>query len=319
MSVMIPYAFWDILHHVQQFIERNPTGVLFLRWTTATGKSQIGCELAEILPIEIISSDSRQIFRGMDIGTDKVDEETRTRIPHHQIDIVNPDESYTAWQRAYDTKALIETLHANKKIPLIVWWTWLYIDTIYKNFRMPDVEPNEELRKELYAKEDETPWILHTLLREVDPESAHSIHPRSTRYIIRALEIYYATGKPKSQIATVLWPDYPTFMCWLWRDIWDNEQRIHRRIVWMLEKWLLKETQALIDQWYTLDLQSMQGIGYKECVSYIQKTLSYDEVIESMSKRTRNYAKRQRTWLRRYIADADTQPFDNVTYRVYQL
>jgi tRNA dimethylallyltransferase len=316
---MIPYAFGDILHHFQQFIETNPTGVLFLRWTTATGKSAIACELASILPLEIISSDSRQIFRGMDIGTDKVSAEIRARIPHHQIDIVNPDQQYTAWERAFDTKNIIQTLHQSKKFPLIVWWTGLYIDTIYKNFRMPEVEPNEELRKELYKKEEETPGVLHTLLREVDPESAHTIHPRSIRYIIRALEIYYATGKPKSQIATVSWPTNPTFLCGLWRDVWDNDQRIHQRIVKMLENWLMDEVQKLLNAWYTLDLQSMQGIGYKECVAYLCKEISYDEVIASMSFRTRTYAKRQRTRLRRYIADATTNPFPNVTYRTYQL
>jgi tRNA dimethylallyltransferase len=256
----------------------------------------------------------------MDIGTDKVSKDIREKIPHWQIDIVNPDESYTAWQWHIDTKVLMHTARQTHKIPLIVWWTGLYIDTIYKNFLMPEVEPNEELRHELYKKEEETPWVLHRLLQEVDPASAQAIHPRSVRYIIRALEIFYATGKPKSHLALIQWPDHPVLMIWLRRNQGDNDSRIHARVIRMLENWLIEETKTLLSLWYTDTLQSMQGIWYRETCLYLNWHLSYDELIQTISSRTRMYAKRQRTRLRRYINDSETRPFgDRVTYRIYTM
>jgi len=317
---MIPYAFGDVLHHCELFCKKNPHGSIIIRWTTASGKSQLAIDLSQILPLRIISADSRQIFRWMDIGTDKVSKEIREKIPHWQIDIVNPDESYTAWQWYVDTKALMHRARSSQKIPLIVWWTWLYIDTIYKNFFMPEVEPNEELRRELKKKEDATPWVLHRLLQDVDPESAQVIHPRSTRYIMRALEIFYATGKPKSQIAIMQWPDHPVLMIWLRRAQWDNDSRIHARVIRMLEQWLIDETKMLLSTWYTDTLQSMQGIWYRETWLYLAWKIGYDELIQSISSRTRMYAKRQRTRLRRYIDDSETLPFgDRVTYRIYTM
>lgn len=317
---MIPYAFGDVLHHCELFCKNNPKGSIIIRGTTASGKSQLAIDLSQILPLRIISADSRQIFRWMDIGTDKVSKEIREKIPHWQIDIVNPDQSYTAWQWHIDSKALMHTARTSQNIPLIVWWTGLYIDTIYKNFLMPEVEPNEELRQELYKKEEATPWVLHRLLQDVDPESAKAIHPRSLRYIIRALEIFYATGQPKSHLAVMQWPDHPILMIWLRRAQGDNDSRIHARVIRMLELWLIEETKKLRSLWYGDTLQSMQGIWYRETWLYLNWHISYDELIQSISSRTRLYAKRQRTRLRRYIDDSITRPFgDRVTYRIYTM
>lgn len=143
--------------------------------------------------MEVISSDSRQIFRGMDIGTDKIPADIRGKIPHHQIDIVNPDENYTAGQRKESADKQMDAILSRRKVPFIVGGTGLYIDTIYKNFSMPECPPDPILRAELEQKEVEESGFLHRELSRIDPEEAQKLHPNSTRYLIRALEIYHKT------------------------------------------------------------------------------------------------------------------------------
>jgi len=141
----------------------------------------------------VISSDSRQIFRKMDIGTDKISAEIRKKIPHHQIDIVDPDETYTAGQWKEDADHQVDEILAREKFPFIVGGTGLYIDTIYKNFSLPECPPDYALRSELEEQERQHPGFLHHELSKIDPEEAAKLHPNSTRYLIRALEIYKKT------------------------------------------------------------------------------------------------------------------------------
>ena len=129
----------------------------------------------------------------MNIGTDKVSDEILAKIPHHQINIVNLDETYTSGQRKNDVYTIIPDILARKKLPMIVGGTGLYIDTVYKNFSMPDIPPNMQLRDELFAREDKDPGILHKELMKLDPEEAGKLHPKSTRYIVRALEIFHTS------------------------------------------------------------------------------------------------------------------------------
>ena len=136
----------------QNFLERFSDWTIIIRWATATWKSKLSLLLSDFFDVEIISADSRQIFRWMDIWTDKVPLVWREKIPHYQIDIVNPDETYTAWQRKFDVENEVEEILWHKKHPIIVWWTGLYIDTIYKNFQMPECAPNYEYRDELQKK-----------------------------------------------------------------------------------------------------------------------------------------------------------------------
>ena len=178
---------WKVKDRCQKFLEQFDDGTIIIWWATATWKSKLSLLLSDFFDIEIISADSRQIFRWMNIWTDKVPLERREKIPHHQIDIVNPDETYTAWQRKFDVENEVEEILWHKKHPFIVWWTWLYIDTIYKNFQMPECPPNYEYRNELQNKEDSEPWYVYNLLQQIDPEEASKLHPNATRYIIRAL------------------------------------------------------------------------------------------------------------------------------------
>jgi len=275
--------------------------------------------MAEYFPVEIIWADSRQLFCGMDIGTDKISKEIREKIPHHQVDIITPDQHYTAGQRQNDTEKIIAEIQSRWHIPLIVGWTGLYIDTIYKNFSMPELPPNPSLREELYAKEAAKPWCLRNELFRIDPMEANKHHMNSLRYIIRALEIYYTSGKTKTESFTANPPKWPILMIWLRRSKEETNKRINKRIHEMFDEWLVEEVQWLLDQWYNPDLQSMQGIGYKEVVQYIHKEINKDKCEELMKRNTHYLAKKQRTRFRRYIADAQMNTNPDIQFQTFML
>jgi len=157
---------------IQDFVSKDPNWIVIIRWATATGKSRLSIELSKFFDVEIISSDSRQIFREMNIWTDKVHQEILDKIPHHQINIINPDESYTAWQRQKDVQRQIKEIQSRWKLPMIVWGTGLYIDTIYKNFQMPEIWPDFEFRKKMFDLEEKNPGYLHKELEKIDPDEA---------------------------------------------------------------------------------------------------------------------------------------------------
>ena len=303
----------------QNFLERFSDWTIIIRWATATWKSKLSLLLSDFFPTEIISADSRQIFRWMDIWTDKVPLTYRQKIPHHQIDIVNPDETYTAWQRKFDVENQVESILSRKKTPIIVWWTGLYIDTIYKNFQMPECPPNYAYRDELQKKENSEPWYVYALLQQIDPEEASKLHPNATRYIIRALEIYHETWKTKTELFLHQKVTHPLLMIWLWREKEETNMRINTRIKEMLKIWLVDEVQWLLNQNFSPSLQSMQWIGYKEVIWYIQWEYDYDTMEELLRKNTHYLAKKQRTWFRRYIAEWIQTPRENVKYKVYYI
>lgn len=308
----------DVQKSIQEFHDKNPRGICVIRWATATGKTKLSLELATYFSVEIIGADSRQLFRGMDIGTDKVSLDIRKKIVHHQIDIIDPDQHYTAWEWKQDTENIVENILEQKKIPLIVWGTGLYIDTIYKNFSMPEVLPNYIFRDELMTKEEKNPGSLRKELEAIDPVEAQRHHPKSLRYIIRALEIYHESGLTKTESFVSQKPKRPILMIGLWREKEDTNARINKRIDEMFDEWLIDEVQSLLDKWYSPTLQSMQGIGYKEVVSYIQWNASKDACLEQIKLATHQLAKRQRTWFRRYITDS-TIGRENIVYANYTL
>jgi len=304
---------------IESFREKHSDGVVIIRWATATGKSKLSILLSEYFDEEIISADSRQIFRYMDIWTDKVPNDILKKIPHHQINIINPDEIYTSGQRKNDVYKIISGILARKKLPMIVWGTWLYIDTVYKNFSMPDIPPDMKLRDELFAKEEKEPWILHKELMKLDPEEAGKLHPKSTRYIIRALEIYYKSGKKKTDTFISQPPQRPLLMLGLRREKEDTNRKINARIKEMLKWWLVDEVKWLLKKWYTKNLQSMQWIGYKEIIEFLEGKYDYDEMEERIKIATHQLAKKQRSRFRRYIAEGLQNPRPKVTYKVRKL
>lgn len=308
-----------IAHHLQSFIATNPQGVVVLRWATATGKSSVAIQLARQLPLEVISADSRQVYLGMDIGTDKISEKIRKEIPHHLIDIVTPDQIYTAGQWKQDAAKRIDQIHTRGKTPLIVGGTGLYIDTIYKNFSMPEVAPQADRREEMMRKENSQPWFLFKQLQKIDPDEAGKHHPNSLRYVLRALEIYHITGKTKSELAKEQPVERPLLMIGLQREKEDTNRRINKRIKEMFAQGLIEEVQWLLDKWYTAQMPAMEGIGYKEIIGYLQGEYSLEKAEEFLKRNSHHYAKRQRSRFRRYIAEGKMKPKPNVTYAVYQV
>lgn len=304
---------------VNAFLDQYPSGVVVIRGSTATGKSKLSVLLSDFFKTEIISADSRQIYRYMDIWTDKITPEIREKIVHHQIDIVDPDILYTAWEWKEDVENLIPQINSRWNIPFIVGWTGLYIDTIYRNFTLPKVEPDFEYRDSLNKLEDENPGTLHSMLQKVDPDEAMKIHPNANRYLVRALEIFEKTWKPKSELATELPVKFPLLMLWLWREKEQANAKINKRIKEMFDFWLVDEVKWLLDRWYDPNLQSMQWIGYKEIVGYIKWEYDKNAAEELLKRNTHHYAKRQRTWFRRYIAQSIQMPKENVVYKLYDL
>lgn len=313
----------DIVEEAKQEIEsfhaKHPDGVVIIRWATATGKSKLSILLSQYIDEEIISADSRQIFRYMNIGTDKVADDVLKKITHHQINIVDPDETYTSGQRKNDVYKIIPDILARQKIPMIVGGTWLYIDTVYKNFSMPDIPPDMQLRDELFAKEEQTPWILHQELMKIDPEEAAKLHPKSTRYIVRALEIYHKSGENKTDTFISQPPARPLLMLGLRREKEDTNKKINARVREMLKWWLIEEVEWLLKKWYKKELQSMQWIGYKEVVEYLEWRCSYKDMEDRIMITTHQLAKKQRSRFRRYIAEGIQAPRENVTYKVWKL
>lgn len=308
----------ELKRDISNFLENYPKGIIMLWWPTASWKTSISLEIAKFLGnVQIVSADSRQVYKYMDIWTDKVDISIREKIPHHQIDLVEPDKIYTAWEWKNSTKPIIQNIQKKWDIPFLVGGTWLYIDTIYKNFSMPQVWPDMELRRCYEQKERKNPGILHQNLKDIDPESASQIHPNSTRYIIRALEIYEKTWKTKSQLAKPQPVDRPIFMWGLipWKNV--SNDMINNRVLEMLEKWLVKEVEKLIDMWYDKTLPSMQGIWYKEVLDYIDWKYDFESMVETLKKNTQKFAKRQRTWFRRYLNDKKYSPKSNVVYKIF--
>ncbi|MDD2537151.1 MAG: tRNA (adenosine(37)-N6)-dimethylallyltransferase MiaA [Candidatus Absconditabacteria bacterium] len=315
--------FQDILPEAQkiceEFLMKYADGTIIIRGATATGKSKLSVLLSDFFDTEIISADSRQIFRKMDIGTDKIPAEIRAKIPHHQIDIVNPEDSYTAGQRKDGTERAIEGILQRNRIPIVVGGTGLYIDTIYKNFSMPECPPNPELREQLQAKEDEKAGYLYEELMKIDPEEAQKLHPNSHRYLIRALEIFHGTGMTKTENFQQQKVIHPLLMLGLWREKEETNKRINARIKEMLKGGLIEEVQGLLDEGYSKDLQSMQGIGYKEVVGYLERNYDQEKMEEELRRNTHYLAKKQRTWFRRYIAEGIQAPRENVEYKVWNL
>ncbi len=307
---------------VKEFIITHPEGVIILYGPTATGKSWLSIDLAQIFSsqdkkIEIISADSRQVYREMNIGTDKISQIIRKEIPHYGIDLINPNEQYTAHQRQQESKQWISDIQSRQNIPLIVGWTGLYIDTIYKNFSLPaQVNANRERRAELDALESQQSWYLWKYLDHIDPVSAQNFHPQNTRYIIRAIEIYEQTGIPKSVLAQEHPVDQALLMISLQRDRNQTLQLIRQRVEQMISGWLIEEVKWLLEHWYDATLQSMNGIGYRQTVQWLQEgNNDINQLIETINTASAQYAKRQRTRFRRYEKDAREHPKDNVVYK----
>lgn len=304
---------------IENFKQKNKDWIIIIYWPSWIWKTKLWILMNDFFDIEIISADSRQIYKYLDIWTDKVSIDLRQKIVHHQIDIVQPDVLYTAWQWQNDTKKIIKKVYKKNKLPIILWWTGLYIDTIYKNFDMPAIEPDFEFRNELMKKEVENNWFLFEYLKQIDPEESIKINSKSLRHIVRAIEIYEKTWIPKSKLIWTKKNKTKILMIWInWKKELLNI-RIDKRIQQMFEDWLIEEIKKILWMWFSKDLQSLNTIWYKETIEYLEWKIDLEKCKEKIRFNTHRFAKRQRTWFRRYVLDKKLWNYPNVDYIFFEL
>ena len=278
---------------------------LALTGPTASGKTALSLLLAEELGCEIISCDSMQIYRGMDIGTAKATPAERARCPHHMLDFLSPTESYSAESYRDDAMRVVLDIEKRGRFPLFVGGTGLYIDTVMRGGELLSPPSSEELKQRLLASAitDDEKTLLWERLRKIDPKSADKIHKNNVRRVARAIEIYELTGKTKTyfdELSKSVSPDITVGMITL--DFHNRESlysRVDRRVDEMIADGLLEEVRALYEGGLLLpDTTAAQAIGYKEIISYLEGEISFDEAVELIKLSTRRYAKRQLTWFR---------------------
>ena len=278
--------------------------LIVLSGPTASGKTALGVLLAETLGGEIISADSMQIYRRMDIGTAKPTTEETRGIAHHMIDVAEPEEDYSVARYVEEASACAEDILSRGKLPILVGGTGLYIDSLLSGRTFAGGPADPALRTELSERYDEIGAAgLLGELRKVDPERAAKLHPADKKRIVRALEVYILTGKTITQHdaeTQAIPPRYDAVRIALdYLDRADLYARIDRRVDEMLARGLVDEVRALLDAGVPRTCTAMQAIGYKEIVRALDGGCSIEEAAEDIRRESRRYAKRQLTWLRR--------------------
>jgi len=274
---------------------------IFLIGPTAVGKSRTAILLADRLNTEIISADSMQVYKGMDIGTAKPTKEQMKVIRHHMIDIVDPTEDFSVGDYLREARKIIEELSVKGKTPLIVGGTGLYIKALTKGLfegpkRDKDFRKRMEMEEEIHGK-----GYLHKRLNEIDPVGASRIHPSDLRRIIRALEVYYYEKRPITELQeckTITRAYHPIKIC-LIRKRDELYRRIEERVNRMVSNGLEEEVRGLIAKGCNEGMTSMQGLGYSHFLRYLKGEYSHDEAIRLLKRDTKRYAKRQFTWFRK--------------------
>ena len=278
--------------------------IVVITGPTASGKTALGVALAQRLGGEVVSADSMQIYRGMDIGTAKPTPEEMQGVPHHMIDIADPAENYSVSRYAAQAAACVDDILARGKLPIVVGGTGLYIDSLIAGRTFADGTADTALRQELSERYDEIGGEgLLGELRKVDPERAARLHPADKKRIVRAMEVYILTGKTITQHNLETQAIPPRYRpVWLGLDYSDRAvlyRRIDLRVDKMLEDGLLDEIRALLALGVSPKATAMQAIGYKEFLGVLDGTVTQDQAIEEVKLRSRQYAKRQLTWFRR--------------------
>jgi tRNA dimethylallyltransferase len=266
---------------------------------TAVGKTRLSLRLAQEFGGEIVSADSRQVYRGMDIGTAKPTLEERHRVPHHLLDVVAPDEVFTLAQYQELAYQAIDDVLARGKLPLLVGGTGQYVRAVVEGWGIPRVPPNEKLRAELYRQaEVEGEAALHARLWEVDAAAAERIDPRNVRRVVRALEVYLETGQPISELQRKKPPPYRILQIGLTLERQELYRRIDERVDGMIEAGLVEEVRGLVEQGYSYDLPSMSGLGYQQIGLYLRDQVSLEEAIQLIKRHTRRFVRHQYNWFR---------------------
>lgn len=274
---------------------------IILSGPTAVGKTNISIKLAQKLKGEIISCDSMQIYKGMDIGSAKIKPDEMEGVPHHLIDFLEPTEPFTAASFKEKASKLIREINERGKLPIITGGTGLYIDSLINDYSFTSVFKDETYRNYLYKEaEEKGNEYIHSQLKEKDPVSFNNIHPNNIKRVIRALEVYKVSGKPFSCYMNGEQDKKYEFLYFvLTMDRIKLYDRINKRVDTMIDEGLLEEVKNLKEAGLTADMQSMKGIGYKELFYYLEEKITLDKAIDKIKQGSRNYAKRQLTWFRR--------------------
>ncbi|MFD1018273.1 tRNA (adenosine(37)-N6)-dimethylallyltransferase MiaA [Thalassobacillus hwangdonensis] len=267
---------------------------------TAVGKTKLGVEIARRFDGEVISGDSMQVYRGMDIGTAKVTDEEMMGVPHHMIDIKQPYESFSVAEFQERVTRHIEEIHQRGKLPVIVGGTGLYIQSVIYGYNFSDDKRDPEVSRKIEQEIDEKGIeYVYRQLQEIDPEQAEKIHPNNSRRVVRALEVYRTTGKTMSELKAEQESESPYHPILIGLEM-DREQlyeRINHRVDLMMVEGLREEVQKLIAAGYG-DAQSMKAIGYKEFLPYFNGESDLEETLDLLKRNSRRYAKRQLTYFR---------------------
>lgn len=289
----------EIDKRLRLFLKKAKKPLIVILGPTASGKTALSLKLAHDFNGEIISTDSRQIYKEMDIGTDAILPAQQEGIPHHLLGIAKPDKTITTAEYTELALEKIKEIYKRKHVPILVGGTGLYISSIIFSYQIPRVPPDEKLRAKLYKEaEKKGNEFVHAKLAKLDPEAAKRIHPNNLRYVVRALEINLTTGENKVDVKKK--SPFDTFLIGL---NWNREklyERVNLRVDLQLKRGLLDEVKTLLKKGYKEDSPAMSSLGVKEIIPYLKGKATLDECVEVLKKNTRNYAKRQMTWFRRY-------------------
>ncbi|MBK5251087.1 MAG: tRNA (adenosine(37)-N6)-dimethylallyltransferase MiaA [Peptostreptococcaceae bacterium] len=278
--------------------------IIIIAGPTAVGKTGYAIELAEAFETEIISADSMQVYKYMDIGTAKPTIDELSRVKHHMIDVADPLENdYSVALYKEQAEKAIRNLHENGKIPVIAGGTGLYISSLIYNMDFSNATFDQEYRNNLLKlNEEKGSTYLHALLKKIDPDSAEIIHPNNFKRVIRALEVHRSTGSTIKKFAKDLYPSpkYDVLLFCLHRERNLLYDRINLRVEIMMEAGLVDEVVRLTEIGLDENHKAMKGIGYKEVLEHLSWKIDKEEMIYRIKLNSRHYAKRQLTWLRRY-------------------
>ena len=266
---------------------------------TAVGKSGLALHLTQYFPAEIISADSRQIYRYMDIGTNKPTPAERASVPHYVIDVVEPDQDFSLSMYHQLANEALKVIQQKGNLPFLVGGSGLYVWSLVEGWKIPQVPPNQKLRHQLEARvEQEGSQRIYLELQYIDPTAAEKINPNNIRRIIRALEIYDATGQPSSRLRRKEVPDFPILLIGLTQERSELYETIDSRVDKMIRRGLVEEVEHLLKKGYSPSLPSMSGIGYKQIVQFLRNQMTLPEAIDRIKYETHRLARHQYAWFR---------------------
>ncbi len=266
---------------------------------TAVGKSELALHLAQYFPSEIISADSRQVYRYMDIGTNKPSLAERASVPHHIIDVVDPNQDFSLATYHHLATRTLKAIQQRGKLPFLVGGSGLYVWSLLEGWKIPEVAPDQKLRRQLESRaEQEGGHTLYQELWNIDPVAAERIGHTNIRRIIRALEIYRTTGRPPSQLRQKAAPAFSVLVIGLTQERSDLYRKIDLRVDEMMRSGLVEEVEQLLKEGYGPSLPSMSGIGYRQIGQFLRGEMTLPQAIDKMKYETHRLARHQYAWFR---------------------